>query len=418
MSASVASSTGPSTPVAASPKPTPKANDAQTTKNLDEQKKKKRSKRKPKRHSRKPTLKTKVVVRRLPPNLPEEIFNTSVKPWISEDSVDYSVYVPGKLSKSKAKESIFSRAYFHFKTTEAVIAFHQGYDGHVFVDSRGNEFRAVVEFALYQKIPKEHQTADARQGTIDEDQDYLDFLESLKAEEKAQTELQNEPADGLTQIERLENRIAMVTAKTLAAEQANKPKTTPLLEHLRAQKAAQAAAKAKATAKKNARKRADKTAQKKAEQQGATSKTSSPSSPQQAGGQQTASGEGKKKRERNRKKKDADGSAKKSSNGGGGDASSVSSATGSTASNTPKNRPPRDNAKNKEARPARPPKEPKAPGPPKEGASSNGNNATASNPKPKRQNNKKQNSGANDKPQVVKILGRQPPAPKKQETSG
>ncbi|OAD08360.1 hypothetical protein MUCCIDRAFT_134139, partial [Mucor lusitanicus CBS 277.49] len=69
------------------------------------------------------------------------------------------------------KESVFSRAYFHFKTMEAVIAFHQGYDG--------NEFRAVVEFALYQKIPKEHKTTDARQGTIDEDQDYLDFLESL-----------------------------------------------------------------------------------------------------------------------------------------------------------------------------------------------------------------------------------------------
>ncbi|KAF1803803.1 Smg-4/UPF3 family-domain-containing protein [Mucor lusitanicus] len=403
MSASVANSTGPSTPVSASPKPTSKASDATNAKNPEETKKKKRAKRKPKRHSRKPTLKTKVVVRRLPPNLPEEIFNTSVKPWISQDTVDYSVYVPGKLSKSKAKESVFSRAYFHFKTMEAVIAFHQGYDGHVFVDSRGNEFRAVVEFALYQKIPKEHKTTDARQGTIDEDQDYLDFLESLKAEEKAQTELQNEPADGLTQIERLENRIAMVTAKTLAAEQANKPKTTPLLEHLRAQKAAQAAAKAKATAKKNARKRADKTAQKKAEQQGAGKAThpSSSSSPsQQAAGQQATSGEGKKKRERNRKKKDADKSAKKNGNG---DTSSVSSATGSTVSNTaPKSRPPRDNTKAKEARPARPPKE---------GANSNSN----SNPKPKRQNNKKSNEA---KPQVVKILGRQSPAPKKQETSG
>lgn len=88
-----------------------------------------------------------------------------------------------------------------------------GLVGSAIDDVVGNEFRAVVEFALYQKIPKEHKTTDARQGTIDEDQDYLDFLESLKAEEKAQTELQNEPADGLTQIERLENRIAMVTGK-------------------------------------------------------------------------------------------------------------------------------------------------------------------------------------------------------------
>lgn len=77
----------------------------------------------------------------------------------------------------------------------------------------GNEYRAVVEFAPCQRIPKEHKTQDVRQGTIDEDQDYLDFLESLKAEEKSQSELLNEPADGLSQIERLENRIAMVTGK-------------------------------------------------------------------------------------------------------------------------------------------------------------------------------------------------------------
>jgi hypothetical protein len=40
-------------------------------------------------------------------------------------------------SCSKAKESVFSRAYFHMKTVDAVIAFHQGFDGHIFMDSRG-----------------------------------------------------------------------------------------------------------------------------------------------------------------------------------------------------------------------------------------------------------------------------------------
>jgi hypothetical protein len=60
---------------------------------------KKRTKKKLKRHPRKATLKTKVIVRRLPPNLPEKIFMDSVKPWISEETVDYSLYVPGKLSK-------------------------------------------------------------------------------------------------------------------------------------------------------------------------------------------------------------------------------------------------------------------------------------------------------------------------------
>lgn len=41
------------------------------------------------------------------------------------------------LSNSKGKENVFSRAYFHMKTMEAVIAFHQGFDGHIFVDNRG-----------------------------------------------------------------------------------------------------------------------------------------------------------------------------------------------------------------------------------------------------------------------------------------
>ncbi|KAG0172194.1 hypothetical protein DFQ28_007475 [Apophysomyces sp. BC1034] len=223
-------------------------------------KKKDRAKKKAKQASRKTTLKTKVVVRRLPPNLPEDVFMNTVKQWTSDESVDFAYYVPGKLAKSKAKEHVFSRAYFHMKTMEAVIAFHQGFDGHIFLDNRGNESRAVVEFAPFQKIPREHKNADARQGTIDDDQDYLSFLESLKAEENKEAE-PKETGDGLSQIERLENRLALVTAQTLAAEQANKPKTTPLLDHLRAQKAAKDALKAKAQASKAIAKASAKKAQ-------------------------------------------------------------------------------------------------------------------------------------------------------------
>jgi 2-C-methyl-D-erythritol 4-phosphate cytidylyltransferase len=43
----------------------------------------------------------------------------------------------------------------------------------------------------------------------------LEFLESLKNEENKQSEAANEPADGLSHIERLENRIALVTGKEL-----------------------------------------------------------------------------------------------------------------------------------------------------------------------------------------------------------
>ncbi|CDS12040.1 hypothetical protein LRAMOSA04235 [Lichtheimia ramosa] len=289
----------PTSPPAPSPSPssvvTPSTpNDKQ--KDLDKaaaakakKKKKDKAKKKAKRQ-RKNALKTKIVVRRLPANLPEEVFMNAVKRWTGDDVVDYKFYVPGKVTQSKGKENVFSRAYFHMKTMEAVIAFHQGFDGHIFVDNRGNESRAVVEFAPFQKLPKEQKNPDSRQGTIDEDPDYLKFLDSLKAEQEKKDE-PNDIGEGGSQLERLENRLAMVTAQTLAAEQANKPKTTPLLEHIRAQKAAQAAARAKAQAAKAAKKsilnRESKT-------KGASGGSASPS----------GSGETKKSSRRNRKKKD------------------------------------------------------------------------------------------------------------------
>jgi regulator of nonsense transcripts 3 len=42
-------------------------------------------------------VKLKVVVRGLPPNLPEAVFKETTKEWINETAVDWSYYVPGKL---------------------------------------------------------------------------------------------------------------------------------------------------------------------------------------------------------------------------------------------------------------------------------------------------------------------------------
>jgi regulator of nonsense transcripts 3 len=41
----------------------------------------------------------KTVVRRLPPNLPEEVFWQSVQTWVTEESVTWKVFYPGKLGK-------------------------------------------------------------------------------------------------------------------------------------------------------------------------------------------------------------------------------------------------------------------------------------------------------------------------------
>ncbi|CAG8535517.1 8576_t:CDS:2 [Ambispora gerdemannii] len=172
---------------------------------------------KSKRPGRKTASKTKVVVRRLPPNVPEEKFMESVKPWVNEKTIDWHRFHPGR-------------------TDEMVLEFHREYDNHLFVDSKGNETRAVVEFAPFQKLPKERKKPDPRQGTIESDPDYLAFVESLKAEENAQIASKEATMqEGGTQLEKLETRLAIAAANAAAAAAATeKPKTTPLLEHLRA----------------------------------------------------------------------------------------------------------------------------------------------------------------------------------------
>lgn len=54
-------------------------------------------------------------------------------------------------------------------STESLVEFHRGFDGHVFRSKAGVEHQAVFEFAPVQKIPvKAKVKADARQGTIDD----------------------------------------------------------------------------------------------------------------------------------------------------------------------------------------------------------------------------------------------------------
>ncbi|CAO3639908.1 unnamed protein product [Cunninghamella echinulata] len=379
------------------------------------EKKKKRRERKKKKSKRtkKSEPKTKVVVRRLPPNLPEDIFMNAVKQWTTDNLVDYKIYIPGKLTTNKSKESVFSRAYFHMKTIDAVIAFHQGFDGHIFMDSRGNESRAVVEFAPYQSIPKEHKVPDARQGTIEEDPDYQRFMDSLKAEEN-KPDNETEVVEGASQIERLENRIAMISAQTLATEQANKPKTTPLLEHLRAQKAAKAAAKAK---KKSSTPGSSPAWAILAKKNASSSPSSSPSStPKPETQEKDVNDKSKKPPRRSKKKfekeKEKGGKSNEMNNNKENDSS------GTTTSKKYDDRPPRKFNK--------PPPSSSASSSPGNGGEKNGSSSPSSkkdganSSKPKRSRNYKDkkpkgegkgsengNNNNNSKPPVVKILGRQ-----------
>ncbi|KZS98371.1 hypothetical protein SISNIDRAFT_481119 [Sistotremastrum niveocremeum HHB9708] len=166
-----------------------------------------------------PRLKT--VVRRLPPNLPEEIFWQSVQPWVTNDTSSWRVYYPGKLKSRPHKENIPSRAYILFKDEDHLALFSKGFDGHVFRDKQGRESQAIVEFATNQKVPPEKGKADPRIGTIDDDEDYKSFLASLNA-----------PAPEHGEPDVVE---ALVTASQALPE----PKSTPLLDAIKAENAAQ-----------------------------------------------------------------------------------------------------------------------------------------------------------------------------------
>ncbi|KAJ3342227.1 hypothetical protein HDU93_003019, partial [Gonapodya sp. JEL0774] len=138
----------------------------------------------PHKQSGKTKAKTKVVVRRLPPNLPESIFWGAVETWMPH--VDWKVYVLGKVSTNRSKEPTLSRAYLNFNSLDALVDFARNFDGHSFIDSKGNHFRAIVEFSPFQRVPpsatsaKKPRRVDPRQNTVDRDADYLAFLEQLE----------------------------------------------------------------------------------------------------------------------------------------------------------------------------------------------------------------------------------------------
>ncbi|KAJ3280888.1 hypothetical protein HK104_000345 [Borealophlyctis nickersoniae] len=214
---------------------------AQGTAPTDDPKAAKSSTRRPrKRTSRKnkrPAPKTKAVVRRLPPNVPEEIFIQSVEKWIGD--TDWTQFIPGKLAKSKAKENVYSRAYFNFKSVDALLEFSKAYGGHLFVDGKGHEYRALVEFAPFQRVPKKRKKADARMNTIEQDPDYIAFLESLNPKTDVPSSESNAPA-GEAPVEKSDKPANTIITNALPASE-DKPKSTPLLDDLRAKKAAVAA---------------------------------------------------------------------------------------------------------------------------------------------------------------------------------
>uniref|UniRef100_A0A3P9K3A1 UPF3B regulator of nonsense mediated mRNA decay n=1 Tax=Oryzias latipes TaxID=8090 RepID=A0A3P9K3A1_ORYLA len=125
---------------------------------------------------------TKIVIRRLPPTLTKEELEEQLQPL---PEVDYLEFFSNDTS---LYPHLFARAYINFRNEEDVVLFRDRFDGYVFVDGKGQEFPAVVEFAPFQKTAKKRiKKKDSKCGTIAEDPDYKRFLEYYNGDDNKLT---------------------------------------------------------------------------------------------------------------------------------------------------------------------------------------------------------------------------------------
>uniref|UniRef100_A0A182WBM1 UPF3 domain-containing protein n=1 Tax=Anopheles minimus TaxID=112268 RepID=A0A182WBM1_9DIPT len=155
---------------------------------------------------------TRVVIRRLPPTMTEAVFceqiSTDGKMPINDEF--YFVGPDWTLGSNAS-----CRAYINFINPDEVFRFTDNYDGYTFVDAKGMEHQAVVEFAPFQKPPKTRsRRKDPKCNTIETDTHFLAFQETLAAEEQ----------------EALHGRGTQEFSFKI--EQEEKTTTTPLLEYI------------------------------------------------------------------------------------------------------------------------------------------------------------------------------------------
>ncbi|KAI9828109.1 MAG: hypothetical protein M1832_003636 [Thelocarpon impressellum] len=126
----------------------------------------------------------KAVIRRLPPGLTEtELEEALGDSWkLGGDRVDWAAYKPGKVP---AKPSRPSRLYLHLTDQKHLTALSDKVRQTPFQDAKNtwNSSSLLgppsVEFAPYGRIPSAKRRTDARQATIDQDPEFIAFLESL-----------------------------------------------------------------------------------------------------------------------------------------------------------------------------------------------------------------------------------------------
>ncbi|XP_042378953.1 regulator of nonsense transcripts UPF3-like [Zingiber officinale] len=166
-----------------------------------------------------PTDRTKIVVRRLPSSMSSTTLVEQIDSRFA-GRYDWFCFRPGKNSQ---KDQRHSRAYINFKRPEDVVEFAEFFGGHIFVNEKGAQFKALVEYAPSQRVPKLWLKNDGREGTISKDPEYMEFLE-----------LVSKPAEHLPSAEiQLERKEA---ERAGAIKEA--PIITPLMDFVRRKRAA------------------------------------------------------------------------------------------------------------------------------------------------------------------------------------
>ncbi|KAF7560425.1 hypothetical protein G7046_g3712 [Stylonectria norvegica] len=181
----------------------------------------------------------KLVVRRLPPGMTKSEFTSIIGPdWaLEKGKVDWFSYAPGKVSNDLSKPSRPGRAYVHVTKKDHILALSDVVRTSTWEDA-ASTFNSpsligppLVEIAIYKKLPNNRKRTDLRQGTIDQDPEFMAFLEDL-ANPTPLKDIEEDDED--TKAE-------------------SKVTTTPLIEYLKEKKANKAKESAAAKSAKHAR---------------------------------------------------------------------------------------------------------------------------------------------------------------------
>ncbi|UKZ82031.1 hypothetical protein TrVFT333_009813 [Trichoderma virens FT-333] len=157
----------------------------------------------------------KVIIRRLPPGMTEaECLSILGSEWaVGSGKVDWFSYAPGKASNELSKPSRPARAYLHVMRKDYIMPLSE-------------------VMSIYKKVPGTKKRVDARQGTIDQDPEFMAFLEGLANPAPPREGIENEDVE-----EAPETKVT----------------TTPLIEYLKEKKANKAKEAAAAKSAKHSR---------------------------------------------------------------------------------------------------------------------------------------------------------------------